>query len=59
MYDFLQSRSRPGGVAKIEIRILAAVARIFFGAPRLAWGCEFFRLQEVPSGDAGGPRMGP
>ena len=34
MYDFLQSRSRPGGVAKIEIRILAAVARIFLCFPQ-------------------------
>ena len=30
MYDFLQSRSRPVGVEKTEIRILAAVARTFF-----------------------------
>ena len=35
MYDFLQSRSRPGGVAKIEIRILAAVARTFFVLPAM------------------------
>ena len=38
MYDFLQSRSRTGGVAKIKFRILAHVARTFFCAPRNAWG---------------------
>ena len=58
MYDFLQSRSRPGGVAKIKIRSLAAVARTFFDAPRNAWGCKFLLFQEVPRGVAGEPRSG-
>ena len=35
MYDFLQSRSRPGGVAKIKFRILAHVARTFFVLPAM------------------------
>ena len=33
MYYFLQSRSRPGGVEKIEIRFLVAVARTFLMLP--------------------------
>ena len=35
MYDCLQSRSRTGGVAEIEIRILAPVARTFFVLPAM------------------------
>ena len=33
---------------KIRIRILAAAARTFFCAPRLAWGCHFCHLMRIP-----------
>ena len=46
MYDFLQSRSRPGGVAKIEIRILAAVARTFFVLPAMRGDHTFYEFRK-------------
>ena len=59
MYHFLQSRSRPGGVAKIKYRSLAAVARISFRAPRNAWGSHFLLFHEVPCGALLEPQSGP
>ena len=44
MYDFLQSRSRPGGVAKRTIGIPAIVWLIIFCLPRRAWGSEFLQV---------------
>ena len=46
MYDFLQSRSRTGGVAKIEIRILAAVARTFFVLPAMRGDHNLYKFRK-------------